>query len=440
MPLLTDYDNAPLVPGDTLKGTYEYVVESEIGRGGVGIVFRVRRTDHGEIFAAKILSGHRFPVTESSLKRFFREVDLQRNISGSNIIRIVDVAYRDSLRIPIMEWAGGGSLYERLLNLRRQRSQASLEKSIEWIYQIMSAMGQLHEQRILHRDLTPKNILFRSDGTLAISDFGIAKHLDAETLTQTGEHLGSLIYISAQQRMHPHECKFQDDIFAIGQIAFEIITGAVPHGNPGSVVSHRKDVPEGLVTLLDSMRSYEREHRPASAVAANKRLHDALLSLTSEQPPALKWPKSVLFSLVGNAKKSRDKLPPSDPQEIASFYVSSLEESDAETRETAERAFRTLTVHDAVTYLFGALRSEATYDYQHYKVPGGPDHSASDRDLNRSIERALVRLGAAATPNLLAALIAKSWVKRRAAVVALGQLKDSSLIVANSFKAEGCGY
>lgn len=291
-----------LGPGATFGvGRHCYEVVSEIGRGGVGIVYRVIRRATGEHLAAKVLSSHRFPLTEGLLERFRREARLLRLVKHRNLLRVRDViSSRDRLFI-VSELATGGSLYERL---RAGQRMIPLETVIDWMWQSLQGVAALHRLKIVHRDLTPKNILFKGD-TLVIGDFGTARSLDDTTITHAADHLGSLVYISAQQRADPHQADLRDDMFSLGQVYYEIAAGVPPHGNPPSLARVRKDVWPGLARFIDSLRSFELEERPTDAASAAALLLDAVfgdrvnarpfvdlpfhLVVSAEQKPGLEW-------------------------------------------------------------------------------------------------------------------------------------------------------
>src|SRR5262249_48253746 len=107
-------------------------------------------------------------------------------------------------------------------------------------------------------------MLFRWNGTASLADFGMAREYGSDTLTSELGNLGSLVYISTQQRRAPHEATTADDVFSVGQVLFHAITGVVPHGNIGEAIVHRSDVPLKVGAFIWSMRSYERWHRPTA--------------------------------------------------------------------------------------------------------------------------------------------------------------------------------
>ncbi len=249
-----------LKPGSFLPGTRRYRVMDLIGQGGVGRVYRVRNEKQGTIHVAKILSTHRFEWSPTLAARYKREIQIQRRISHPSLIRIDDVIVRGDVLTPIMEFAERGSLYSIL---RESSKPLPLSLVIQWMTEMVEGVAALHAKGVVHRDLTPKNVLVRGDNSIAVADFGIARELSDITITGPREPLGSLLYISSQQRADPHGALPADDVYALGQIFFELVTGVIPHGNVDGPASIRRECPEALNHLIQSMRKHDRSQRPA---------------------------------------------------------------------------------------------------------------------------------------------------------------------------------
>jgi serine/threonine protein kinase len=261
--------NQRLAVGDVLQGTLaEYRVLSEVGRGGVGTVLKIERLPDGALFAAKLLGSNRFTASSDLLRRFDREMGLQRRIVHKNVIATVDQATIAGIPVPIMELAPNGSLHSQQERLRRSArfgGEVYREQCIDWMVDIVSGVAALHAAGIVHRDLTPKNVLLKNGDVAAVADFGIARMNSDETMTAAGDIMGSLIYISSKQREAPHEATFEDDIFSLGQLCFFLFTGLVPHGNVRRVVDHAPECPAAIGDLIERMRSFEASARPRDA-------------------------------------------------------------------------------------------------------------------------------------------------------------------------------
>lgn len=256
-------DAVPLWPVwfDGASGRRYYFAEL-IGLGGTAVVARV--TDGlGRPYAAKALSAHRFPFDATSA-RFEREGDLLAGIDHPNVVRFVDRAEVGPSAVIVMEDLSGGSLHERIEGM----TEIGWELALQWVREVLSGLDHLHARQIVHRDLTPKNLMFRGDGSLVVGDFGTVRHLDDETLTRSIDQIGSLVYVPPEQFAAPHDCGPESDVYSVGQIAFRLATGRSPQGNTGSIQQHPNAMPGSLCLVLERFRSYERAARPADAGVA----------------------------------------------------------------------------------------------------------------------------------------------------------------------------
>jgi eukaryotic-like serine/threonine-protein kinase len=181
----------------------DYLIASEIGRGGTSIVYLATDQGSGRPFAAKVFSSHRFPASQIAIARFVREIEHQRQIVHPNVIRVHDVAQVNGQIVSILEYAPGGSLYERLKALRSSSTVVPMSRALEWMWQLLAGLSAIHEAGMIHRDISPKNIIFKDDGTLALYDFGTVRESRDIMITRTEDHFCSLIYISPEQRNDP---------------------------------------------------------------------------------------------------------------------------------------------------------------------------------------------------------------------------------------------
>jgi tRNA A-37 threonylcarbamoyl transferase component Bud32 len=267
--MLTPSDTgAPTLWRDEIVGRSgrHYRFDRVIGLGGTAIVARVH-DEQGTPYAAKALSGHRFPI-ELTRERFARESRILADVEHPNVLRVLDEAEMDGGPVLIMEHLGGGSLHARL----RRSGRPARPTALRWLRATLRGLSALHKRGIVHRDITPKNLLFRSDDQLVISDFGTVRHLDDATLTAASERLGSLLYIPNEQFESPHEAGFVADVYAVGQIGFLLLAGFPPQGNAGRLGDHVDDIPQEIVDAIDAMRAFRARDRPADATAALERL------------------------------------------------------------------------------------------------------------------------------------------------------------------------
>jgi hypothetical protein len=265
-------DVSDIASGTTISGESgaEWTVAALIGRGGTAVVYAVDGP-RGEKGAAKLLSGHRFPVTEAMRERFERERRHLSTIEHPHVLRVLDSGLHDSEPVLVCERMEG-SLYERI------EAALPVDQCVAWLAQAIAGLMELHARGMVHRDLSPKNLLLRPDERLVVADFGTVRHLDDPTVTAS-ENLGSLLYISPQQFDNAHSASPSDDLYSIGQIAWHLLIGRPPQGNTPPVQALRHDVPVALSQLVEGLRAYDEAERPKANDALS-----ALIELTGVPP------------------------------------------------------------------------------------------------------------------------------------------------------------
>jgi DNA-binding NarL/FixJ family response regulator/tRNA A-37 threonylcarbamoyl transferase component Bud32 len=189
-----------------------------IGEGGMSRVYLAARDGDDEPLVVKIL---RSEVTgdKNALERFIEEYNLVVRIRSRHVARIHSHGVSCEHAYLVMEFFDGGDLNKRLDN-----KALPPEESLQIFRELMFALGDIHEQGILHRDLKPQNLMFRADGSLAILDFGIAKHIDAIDRTGHGEILGTPRYMSPEQ-VRGSALDLRTDIYSAGVLLYQMLTG-----------------------------------------------------------------------------------------------------------------------------------------------------------------------------------------------------------------------
>jgi len=189
-----------------------------IGEGGMSRVYLASREGDDEPLVVKIL---RSEVTSDrkALERFIEEYNLVERIRSRHVARIFGHGVSGDLAYLVMEFFDGGDLNKRLAG-----KSLEPEESLKIFRELMFALGDIHEQGVLHRDLKPQNLMFRADGSLAVLDFGIAKHVDAIDRTGSGEILGTPRYMSPEQ-VRGAALDLRTDIYSAGVLLFQMLTG-----------------------------------------------------------------------------------------------------------------------------------------------------------------------------------------------------------------------
>ena len=248
--------------GEVLLGKRdEYEVVEKIGAGGLGVVYCVKSKKSLDTFyAAKVLSGHRFEITRTVKARFLREASIAQNFASERVVRSIECFRHRGTLIVIMERLPGDNLHDRL----NGGIQVKKEQRIDWVEQVVEGLAYLHKNQIVHRDLSPKNCLLREDDKVAIADFGVARRVGDVTVTLGHEAMGSLLYISPQQRENAHASSFSDDVFSMGQLAYFVLTGKVPFGSTKSLDEFGYDIE--LAEWVGQLRNSDPAERPVNAL------------------------------------------------------------------------------------------------------------------------------------------------------------------------------
>lgn len=189
-----------------------------IGEGGMARVYLAAREGEDVPLVVKILR-REVLKNKTALQRFMEEYALVERIQSRHVARIYDHGQSEEHAYLVMEFFEGGDLMKRLAGTALEPGEA-----MRIFRELMFALGDIHEKGILHRDLKPQNLMFRQDGTLAILDFGIAKHIDAIDRTKEGEVLGTPRYMSPEQ-VQGRALDLRTDIYSAGVLLYQMLTG-----------------------------------------------------------------------------------------------------------------------------------------------------------------------------------------------------------------------
>ena len=199
-----------------------YTIIAEIGQGGMADVYKAFDTILNRIVAVKVLRS-KLSEDPMTLVRFQREAYAASKLSHPNIIDIYDVGEYDGLHYIVMEFIRGRTLKQ----LIAQRGSLDVREAVAIMKQLTSAVAAAHRSNIIHRDIKPQNVLIKDDGTVKITDFGIAVANDSVQLTWNNAVMGSSHYL-APETAQGHEPDPQIDIYSLGIVFYELLTGDVP--------------------------------------------------------------------------------------------------------------------------------------------------------------------------------------------------------------------
>lgn len=206
--------------GKRLDGRYE--IHELIGVGGMALVYRAYDEIDDRTVAIKILKDE-FLGNEDFIRRFKNESKAIAVLSHPNIVKVYDVSFGDRIQYIVMEYIDGITLREYL----DQQKEIKWKEAIHFTVQILRALQHAHEKGIIHRDIKPQNIMLLQDGTIKVTDFGIARFSRNETRTMTDKAIGSVHYIAPEQARGDLTDE-KADIYSVGVMLYEMITGQLP--------------------------------------------------------------------------------------------------------------------------------------------------------------------------------------------------------------------
>ena len=235
-----------LTTGSAFAGRYQII--EEIGAGGMGTVYKAMDTEINEKVAVKILRPE-ISADQRTIERFRNELKITRNISHRNICRMYHLGRDKDTYYIVMEYVSG----ENLNSLVRRTRQLTVGTAVSIAAQIADGLDEAHKLGIIHRDLKPHNIMIDKEGRAKIMDFGIARSVHVKGVTSDAAIMGTPEYISPEQ-IEGDEADARSDIYALGLILFEMITGRAPFegDTPLSVYYKHVNTPPPSPRLLNA--------------------------------------------------------------------------------------------------------------------------------------------------------------------------------------------
>ena len=232
---------------DVISG--RYVVQAIVGTGGMAVVYRAFDKKTNRIVAIKVLRPE-YESDDEFVRRFSREAEAASKVSHENIVNMLDVGIDGDLRYIVMEYVDGQTLKE----LIRQRGTIHPDTAIRMAIRILAAVDHAHRNGIVHRDIKPQNILVDNQGRVKVADFGIARLKSAQTTRlddgNSGSALGSVHYFSPEQA-RGELADEKSDLYSVGVVMYEMLTGHVPFDGDTSVSVALKHVNEAPQSMLE---------------------------------------------------------------------------------------------------------------------------------------------------------------------------------------------
>jgi len=232
-----------LFPGTMLGGRYE--IRLKIGEGGMGVVYKAEDRELGRTVALKVIHPE-LAAKPEILQRFKQEIVLASKVTDRNIIRIYDLGEAEGIKFITMEFVEG----EDLRHLLQRQGKLPRGEAVDLMEQVASGLRAAHRMGIIHRDLKPGNIMRAIDGRVLVMDFGLARSVQGDGMTRTGAMLGTMEYMSPEQAQ-AKDLDARSDIFTIGLILYEMLTGIMPYHADSAIASLLKRTQQRAIPISD---------------------------------------------------------------------------------------------------------------------------------------------------------------------------------------------
>ena len=229
--------------GDVLGGRYEIL--QLLGEGGMGAVYKARDRELDRPVALKLIRPE-LASSPSILARFKQELLLSRQVTHKNVIRIYDLGDADGVKFITMEFVEGRDLR----SLIQEKKKFSPEEAVEIMQQVCQALEAAHNVGVIHRDLKPQNIMREESGRILVMDFGLARTMEGDGMTQVGALVGTMEYMSPEQAL-ARDLDQRSDLFTAGLILYEMLTGKMPYRAESALASLIKRTQERAIPISD---------------------------------------------------------------------------------------------------------------------------------------------------------------------------------------------
>jgi predicted Ser/Thr protein kinase len=236
-------DAAVFKIGEVVAGRYEIL--KLLGEGGMGAVYKAADRELDRFVALKVIRAE-LASNPAILARFKQELLLAQKVTHHNVIRIYDLGESEGVKFITMEFIEG----EDLRSLIHAKKKFSPEAAVELIQQVCEALNAAHRVGVIHRDLKPQNIMQDTAGRILVMDFGLARTVGGDNMTQTGAIVGTMEYMSPEQALGKNLDQ-RSDIFALGLILFELLIGNTPFQAESALASLIKRTQERAISVSE---------------------------------------------------------------------------------------------------------------------------------------------------------------------------------------------
>ena len=295
--------------GTTLNGRYR--LEARIGAGGMSTVYRATDETLQRPVAIKLMN-REIATDSDQLERFRREARAVAQLSHPHIVGVIDYGEDDGRPYIVFEYVEGETLKERI----RRRGRLPATEAVAYAIEIARALGVAHARHIVHRDVKPQNVLIDEEGSAKVTDFGIARTRDEEGLTADGRVLGTTDYVSPEQALG-RPVTGQSDLYSLGIVLYEMLTGEVPFKGENQVAvamkhvreeipdvqSRRPEVSAALAAVVETATAKRVENRYADDAELIADLEDVLAIETARAGSATGEVTSVLRTLPSQTQR-----------------------------------------------------------------------------------------------------------------------------------------
>ena len=316
-------------------------IEATLGVGAMGVVYKAINESNGRSAAVKVVN-HDIAQRGKTYERFRREAEILQQFRHSNIVRFLAVGRYKGTSYFAMEYVPGNTLEQAL----RDRGPLPWQTVVDLGIQMCEALHYLlHEHGVVHRDLKPSNLMVTDDDRIKLTDFGIAKDLDATALTATGRTLGTAAYMAPEQIRGTPEVSHKTDLYALGIVFFQMLTGEAPFEGASPVVlmhSHLNgaiprasskvaEIPKALDNLIAQMMAKEPADRPWDAAAVGVTLGEIRGKAERGEKLKMVWPTGEVDTQAPT-RASTDKVKKKKKKTTAKLRT---ESGDGERRQAA---------------------------------------------------------------------------------------------------------